>query len=201
MSNLTFIIIFMLLSFLSGGKFDPTTGELIQDSTKVQFKYDPLTGLPIIIKDNSKINQIEPNNINVSTKFLDIEVKDKAIKDANNDFMGFFWTVGGGPGSLWASFLTGQFTAEVLNLPSLALPALIGNIYLLPHVFSNTVNVNIPYYHKIYCEKNFSSLQIKLYENEYKKEIEILRLKAVRKGQGGTAGIFFGFVFLVMASL
>jgi len=47
MNKFVYTFLIVLYSLLSGRTFDPITGELIQDSTKIQLKFDSATGLPI----------------------------------------------------------------------------------------------------------------------------------------------------------
>ena len=199
MNKLYYIILILFIPFLTGQIFDSSTGKLIQDSTKVWFKYDPETGLPIDLKDNLKQPQGQPKvDKTIFIGFSDFEVIEKAKKDAENDFTEIIWTAGGGPGSIWASFTLGSL-AEIFS-DNLIMPTLVGSLYYMPH-FISKINVKIPYYHKLYSKENFSNLQVRLYENEYKKEIKNLRLNAIRKGQYGTAGLCVGFIFfLIIAS-
>lgn len=200
MNKLIYIILILLFSLLSGQKFDPTTGELVQDSTKIQLKFDPVTGLSVDgnkkTTQSPKIEQIEPK----ITKhgYSDFEVIEKAKKDAKTDFEEFLWTAGGGPGSLWASSILGMMTEDIFG-EELILPVMAGGVYFIPHAISK-INLTIPYYYKLFAKENYTNSQIHLYEAEFKKEIEKLRIKAIRKGQLGTIGVCVGFVFVMIAT-
>jgi len=87
-------------------------------------------------------------------------------------------------------------TEEILS-EEFFLPVMAGGTYFIPQVFSK-INVKIPYYNKLYAKENFSNSQIYLYESEYKKEIQRLRLIAIRKGQFGTVGVCAGIILLMI---
>jgi len=170
------------------------TGELIQDSTKIQLKFDSATGLPIGINKSQSQGNVETKSLVLS----DYDVVDKAKKDAYNDFEGFFWSSGGGPASLWASSILGMMTVDIFT-EELVLPVMVGGNYFIPQFFSK-INVKIPYYNQLYAKENFSNSQIYLYESEYKKEIQKLRLMAIRKGQFRTVGLCAGIIFLMIVA-
>ena len=66
------IYVLILSSFLIGEKYNPTTGELIQDSTQFKLKFDPYTGI-LIQEDQNSFNVFDTVNIKKKIK-IDKEI-------------------------------------------------------------------------------------------------------------------------------
>ena len=222
------IYVFILSSFLIGEKYNPTTGELIQDSTQFKLKFDPYTGI-LIQEDQNSFNVFDTVNIKkkikidkeilydpitgneILSKSIGLEQKSNIIQNqfsnedivklakvnAKTDFNGFFWSVGGGPFSLWLSMISSLLTLSIDDSGTLFIPTLIGTTYGIPDILSKK-KVKLSRYDKKFAEENFSSRENLIYFSEYEKEVQDLRLASIRKGQFGLIG---GLFVLMMISL
>ena len=95
---------------------------------------------------------LEPN-----TKFTDFEVIQKAHSDANDFFIGTSWTVIGGPSTIFGASILGNIGGELFDGMG-ALGGLIGGIYFLPQILSNTT-VSTPFIDNKFSLDNYSNKQ------------------------------------------
>ena len=193
-----YILLIIFISSLCGQSFDPVTGEVIQDSTNYELKFDPASGVQVL-DPTQKLGNFNNNEISNSQKlsFSNVEVTKKAIADVNDYFNGFTWSAVGGPSTIFGASLMGNI-GEIFIEGFGGLGGFLGGLYFLPQFFSK-MNVNIPYYQTKYISDNYSDEQLDLYIYEYEKEIIRLRKNSIYKGQGLSCLGCVAFTMLMVA--
>ena len=187
------IFLSILFSIGLSQTFDPETGEIIKQKKNSQKQFDPVTGE--IIQGGAN-NQGVTNKIKVMDA---LEVRQFAKWDAYHNFnLPLTWGILGGGISLISIPPFVGIGAGLGEFPGF-LGGLTVSIYGVPILLSKIESQPSKFVLHQSKYKSLTPDQKRIYLNEYSKELEKKRVKAIRRGQAGwTIAGFGSILFLIL---